>query len=318
MRRTWGLGGGTETVEADDNQLAGSRDKRRIVLTAGNFAVPDLFDTNDDAHDARTQFTNLSFTTHGAYDFAADARGYTWGAAIEYFGNGWAARAGRFALPEEPNGLPLDLHVFRHYGDQVEVQKSYTIAGSRGILKLLAFRDVAVMGAYADALAFGTANNTVPQLAPVRALRTKRGFGINLQQAVTDELGVFARVARNDGQSEPDAFAEIDRSASLGAVLKGARWARPDDSFGVAFGRNGVSAEHRAFLSAGGIGFFLGDGRLNGRPESITEIYYSAAFSLAKLQHNTVSLGWQAIRNPGFNADRGPVRIGSIRLHTEF
>jgi high affinity Mn2+ porin len=318
VRQTWGLGGERETVAADDNQLAGSRDKRRVVLTAGNFAVGDVFDDNDYAHDARTQFMNLSFMTHGAYDFAADSRGYTWGAALEYVGDGWAVRAGRFALPEEPNGLSLDFHLSRHYGDQAELEKSYSIAGSNGTVKLLAFRDVAVMGGYDDALAYAAANHVQPQLDPVRGLRSKHGWGVNVQQAIGQDLGVFMRVARSDGRSEPYAFAEIDRSASLGAVLTGARWGRGDDRIGVAFARNGLSGSHRDYLAAGGLGFFLGDGKLNYRPETIAEIYYSAAFALGKLEHNEISVGWQTIRNPGFNADRGPVHVASVRLHTEF
>jgi high affinity Mn2+ porin len=318
VRQTWGLGGERETVAADDNQLAGARDKRRVVLTAGNFAVGDVFDDNDYAHDARTQFMNLSFMTHGAYDFAADSRGYTWGAALEYFGDGWAVRAGRFALPEEPNGLSLDFHLSRHYGDQAELEKSYSVAGSSGAVKLLAFRDVAVMGGYEDALAYAAANHTQPQLDPVRGLRSKHGWGVNVQQAIGPDLGVFIRAARSDGRSEPYAFAEIDRSASLGAVLTGARWGRGDDRIGVAFARNGLSGSHRDYLAAGGLGFFLGDGKLNYRPETIAEIYYSAAFALGKLEHNEISVGWQTIRNPGFNADRGPVHVASVRLHTEF
>jgi high affinity Mn2+ porin len=318
VRQTWGLGGERETVAADDNQLAGARDKRRVVLTAGNFAVGDLFDDNDYAHDARTQFMNLSFMTHGAYDFAADSRGYTWGAAVEYFGDGWAARAGRFALPEEPNGLSLDFRLSQHYGDQAELEKSYSIAGSSGAVKLLAFRDVAVMGGYEDALAYAAAKHAQPQLDPVRGLRSKRGWGVNVQQAIGPDLGVFLRAARSDGRSEPYAFAEIDRSASAGAVLSGNHWGRPDDRVGAGVARNGLSGSHRDFLAAGGLGFFLGDGKLNYRPETITEIYYSAAFALGKLERNAISVGWQTIRNPGFNADRGPVHVASVRLHAAF
>jgi high affinity Mn2+ porin len=318
VRQTWGLGGERESVAADDNQLAGARDKRRVVLTAGNFAVGDVFDNNDYAHDARTQFMNLSFMTHGAYDFAADSRGYTWGAALEYFADGWAARAGRFALPEEPNGLSLDFHLARHFGDQAELEKSYRIGGSSGTVKLLAFRDVAVMGAYDDALAYAATIHAQPLLDPVRRPRSKHGWGVNVQQSIGQDLGVFVRAARSDGRSEPYAFAEIDRSASAGTVLAGGRWGRPDDRAGAAMGRNGLSGSHRDYLAAGGLGFFLGDGKINYRPEAIAELYYSAALALGKLEHNALSVGWQKIRNPGFNADRGPVHVVSVRLHTEF
>jgi high affinity Mn2+ porin len=139
-----------------------------------------------------------------------------------------------------------------------------------------------------------------------------------VQQAVGPDLGVFVRAARSDGRSETYAFAEIDRSASVGAVLTGARWGRADDRVGVGVARNGLSGSHRDYLGAGGLGFFLGDGKINYRPETIAEVFYSASFGLGKLEHNAISLGWQTIRNPGFNADRGPAHVASLRLHTEF
>ncbi|MES2186939.1 MAG: carbohydrate porin [Pseudomonadota bacterium] len=319
VRQTWGLGGGTDTEETDANQLAGSYDKRRITLTVGNLAVSDLFDVNKYAHDGRTQFMNWSFLTHGAYDFAADSRGYSWGAALEYrHGDDWTLRAGRFLQPKESNGLKLDRHIFSHYGDQIELERSHTLAGRPGTLRLLAFRNVAVMGSFQDALTYGAQNGTTPEIAPVRERRAKVGAGINLEQEIADGVGMFARLARNDGKSETYAFAEIDRSFSVGAAIEGGRWGRAQDTIGVAYAQNGLSSSHRAFLAAGGAGFFLGDGQLNYKPEAITELYYSFGFKgLSKLPNN-FSVGFQYIRNPGYNADRGPVRVVSARLHTEF
>jgi hypothetical protein len=179
---------------------------------------------------------------------------------------------------------------------------------------LLVFRNKAVMGGFDDAIAAAGAG--VPTIAPVRKLRSKNGWGINLEQSLTDNLGAFARLARSDGASEVYAFAEIDRSLSFGGQLKGSGWGRAQDTLGLAYAQNGLSASHRAFLAAGGNGFFVGDGRLSYRPESIVEGYYS--FGLGFLQHSAVSVGAQFIRNPGYNADRGPVRVFSVRLHTEF
>ena len=314
LRQTWGLGGEREPVEPDVNQLAGMRDKNRVVLSAGNLAASDLFDANAYAHDARTQFMNWSFLTHGAYDFAADARGYSWGAALEYFGDGWAVRAGRFAQPKESNGLPLDLGLLRHYGDQIEFEKAYAIAGQPGKARLLLFRNLAVMGGFRDALAGGTP----PAVAPVRQLRSKKGWGLALEQAVTPELGVFGRLAANDGQSETYAFAEIDQSLSMGAVLAGGAWGRAQDSIGLGYARNGLSSPHRDYLAAGGLGFFVGDGKINYRPESIWELYYKLGLDISRLKQSALSVGLQRIRNPAYNADRGPVSVVSLRLHTEF
>lgn len=314
VRQTWGLGGERESVASDQNQLAGSRDRNRVVLTAGNLAVSDVFDVSSYAHDARTQFMNWAFLTHGAYDYAADARGYSRGAALEYYQGDWALRAGRFMLPRDPNGLPLDPDLSRHYGDQVELEKGYTLSGQPGKARLLLFRNRAVMGSFAEALV--NAAGGVPDTATARKLRSKSGWGVNLEQSLDENTGVFARIGRSDGASEVYAFAEIDRSLSLGVSVKGARWGRALDSFGLAYARNGLSGSHRDYLAAGGLGFFVGDGRLNYRPESITEAYYSLGVDV--LKRTALSLGLQYIRNPAYNADRGPVRVMSVRLHTEF
>ena len=318
VRQTWGLGGEREAVASDANQLAGLRDKDRVVLSVGNLAVSDIFDTNAYAHDPRTQFMNWSFLTHGAYDFAADSRGYSMGAALEYYKDDWAVRIGRFMMPRESNGLVLDRALTQRYGDQLELEKGYTAFGQPGKARLLLFRNKAVMGGFDDALA--AAAGGVPSVAPVRKLRTKKGVGINLEQSLTDNAGVFARWAKSDGASEAYAFAEIDRSLSFGAALKGAGWGRAQDTLGLAYAQNGLSSSHRAFLAAGGNGFFVGDGRLNYRPESIVEGYYSIGLGKDSKfwQRSALSLGAQFIRNPAYNADRGPVRVFSVRLHTEF
>lgn len=314
VRKTWGLGGEREAVASDVNQLAGLRDKDRVVLTAGNLAVSDIFDANAYAHDPRTQFMNWSFLTHGAYDFAADSRGYSWGAALEYYRGDWVIRAGRFMQPKESNGLALDHALQKHYGDQYELEKGYNLAGRPGAVKLLYFRNRAIMGGFADALA--NAGGGVPEIAPVRKLRVKQGWGINLEQSLGDNVGLFARLGRSDGESETYAFAEIDQSLSLGVAIQGASWGRAKDTLGLAYARNGLSASHQAFLAAGGSGFFIGDGRLNYRPEAIVEGYYSLALDV--LKNSAISLGLQYIRNPAYNADRGPVKVLSVRLHTEF
>ena len=314
VRQTWGLGGEREAVASDANQLAGMRDKDRVVLSVGNLAVSDIFDANAYAHDPRTQFMNWSFLTHGAYDFAADSRGYSMGAALEYYKDDWAIRIGRFMMPRESNGLALDRALTQRYGDQLEFEKTYAIAGQPGKARLLLFRNKAIMGGFDDALV--AAAGGVPAVAPIRKLRTKKGVGINLEQSLTDNAGVFARVAKSDGASEAYAFAEIDSSLSFGMQVKGNGWGRAQDTLGLAYAQNGLSAPHRAFLAAGGNGFFVGDGRLNYRAESIVEAYYS--LGLGFLQRSAASLGVQLIRNPAYNADRGPVRVFSVRLHTEF
>ena len=314
LRQTWGLGGEKEAVESDANQLAGMVDKRRVVVTAGNLALIDVFDSSAFAHDARTQFMNWALLAHGAYDFAADARGYTWGASIEYFYDDWVLRAGRFMQPAESNGLSLDTSIFKHYGDQIELEHAHTIGGQPGKLRMLAFRNKAKMGSFRDALADAANHGGIPEVSRVRTERTKIGFGINAEQNLTSDIGVFARVSWNDGASETYAFTEIERSISAGAVVKGALWQRNDDAVGIALVRNGLSSAHEDYLAAGGHGAFIGDGQLNYRPESIVEAYYSA--NVAK--NAWVTLDYQRITNPAYNRDRGPVTVGSVRLHAQF
>jgi high affinity Mn2+ porin len=313
-RQVIGYDNGSEAIEADKNQLGGSYDRRRLVITAGNLAVMDIFDNNRYAHDPRTDFMNWSLTTSGAYDFAADSRGYSWGAAAEWFDDGWALRAGRFAQPKESNGLPLDFRLFRHYGDQAELEKSIDWGGRAGKVRLLAFRNVAIMGRFRDAIDFARGSGGVPSVAAVRRLTSKYGLALNAEQEVTDELGAFLRASWNNGQAETFAFAEIDRSLALGPVLKGKRWNREGDELGVAFVANGLSSAHRDYLAAGGVGFFIGDGRINYREELIGEAYYS--IEVAK--NSTITLDAQRIRNPAYNADRGPASFYGVRVHLEF
>lgn len=314
LRQTWALGGQTVAVESDANQLAGMVDRTRIVVTAGNLAIIDIFDNSAFAHDARTQFMNWALLAHGAYDFAADSRGYTWGASAEYFWDDWVLRAGRFMQPAESNGLALDKHIFEHYGDQIELEHAHRISEQPGKLRLLAFRNKAKMGSFRDALADAPNNGGIPDVSRVRSERTKIGFGVSAEQSLTSDIGVFTRASWNDGASETYAFTEIERSISTGAIVQGGLWARDNDAVGVALVRNGLSAAHRDYLAAGGHGAFIGDGRLNYRPETIVEAYYSA--NVAKSAW--VTLDYQRIANPAYNRDRGPVTIGSIRLHAQY
>jgi hypothetical protein len=311
VRHTVELGGEAQPVESSANQLAGTAAPKRLVLTAGTLSLLDIFDANSYAHDPRTQFMNWAFMTHAAYDYPADSRGYTYGAVAEYIDDGWALRAARFAVPEEPNQLQLDHRLFKHYGDQVELSRDYDIAGQTGTVRLLAFRMKAVMAGYAEAL---SAPGATPTLDAVRNQeRVKWGAGVNVEHRISDDLGLFLRAFRADGKTETYAFIEADRSASLGAQLKGTAWSRGADVIGIGLAASSISADHRSFLARGGQTFFLGDGRLRYAPERDFEVYYRA--ELAKgLQ---VTADAQQIRNPGYNADRGPALFYALRLHWE-
>lgn len=314
LRQTFGFGGGSDAVESGPNQLAGMVDKRRLVVTVGNVGVIDIFDNNAYAHDARTQFTNWTFLTHGAFDYAADARGYTWGAAAEYYYDDWALRAGRFMGPDVSNGLRLDTRLTQHYGDQIEVEHAHILAGQPGKVKLLAFRNREVMGNFTDAIAYARVNGGTPDVANVRQESTKLGYGVSMEQSLRSDVGLFARVSWADGKTETYSFTEIENSISTGIAVKGERWGRAKDTLGLAVAQNGLNKTHRDYLALGGLGAFIGDGKLNYRPERIIEAYYNINF----FKETSVMVGFQHIVNPAYNADRGPVNVATLRAHSEF
>jgi high affinity Mn2+ porin len=314
LRQTFALGGAASAVEPGPNQLGGTITRRRLVLTAGNFSVADVFDGNAYSHDPRTQFLNWSLMASAASDYAADVRGYTWGAALELYLDDWAVRVGRFALPRESNGLALDPDVFSHHGDLVELEHAHALFGQPGKIRLLGIRNVARMGSFRDALAAAAQGGGAPDVANVRRDQAKNGFGVGLEQSVTSDAGVFARFSVNDGRTETYAFTEVERSLSAGVSVKGTRWRRADDTLGVAWVQNELSAAHRAYVEAGGAGLFIGDGALRYRPERIVEAYYS----FAAVKGLWFSLDAQHVDNPAYNADRGPVNILGCRVHLEY
>jgi high affinity Mn2+ porin len=320
LRQTWGLGGGEQQVQADLNQMAGSVDNNRVVLTLGNFSTLDVFDDNLYAKDPRVQFMNAGFMAPLAYDYAADARGFGYGFALEWYQQDWAYRIGRMTGPQTPNMLPTDYRIFKHYGDQVEIEHSHTLMGQPGKLRLLVWKDRAKMASFDDALAYYNANqnntNFDPQtIVAVRGSdKNKYGIGINIEQALREDVGYFLRAMKADGKTETLAFTETDGSIGTGLSIKGNTWQRPKDTLGIGYIYNTLSKDRRRYLEAGGISFFLGDGSLNYRPEQVFETYYSTHV----WQNVYLTLDYQHLMNPGYNADRGPVDFAAARLHAEF
>jgi len=313
MRHTFELGGDPVEVEGDANQLKSTYQSRRLVLTAGNVSVLDLFDVGTYAHDPRTQFMSWALMTHAAYDYPADARGYTNGAAVDYDDGPWTLRAGRFAEPLLPNGLRLDDDLLRHHGDQVELVHTHAWGAYAGAVRLLVFRARARLATYADALAAAPDGST-PSLVAVRTRdHVKAGVGVDAEQQLASDVGVFVRAMRADGKTETLAFTESDASLTAGVSVKGLRWARPRDTVGLALGADAISSAHRQYLQRGGITSFLGDGALRYGRERLAELYYSADLGAGF----ALTADVQRIVNPGYNRDRGPVSFYAVRLHWE-
>ncbi len=292
-------------------------DESQWVITLGNLSVIDLFDQNAYSHDPRRQFLNWSLVTHGAYDYAADARGYSWGAAVEYLTPNYSVRAGRFIQPRESNGLKLNPRIGRSFGDQIELELPMSNRFGQANLRVLAFHNQAVMGRFDDAL--DVAQGATPAVSDVRRQRSKVGVGVALEQTLGEAGGVFARASWHDGKTETYSFTEIDRSISAGFLGNGKAWQRPADTYGLAFAINGLSKPHQAYLAAGGLGFFLGDGQLNYANERIVEAFYSFALPRLGTKINSYfTLNAQHIQNPGYNSARGPATVIGARLHLNF
>jgi high affinity Mn2+ porin len=294
--------------------------RRRLEIRFGKFSVPDFFDENSVGSDTHFQFTNWTVDNNGAYDYAADTRGYTRGIAVEWAHPDWALRLGSFQMPSVANGPKLAGDLIHNRGDQIEGELHPGLLGTHrapAVVRLLAYRNLAHMGNYRAALALARRTGTTPDITAVEKRgAVKYGFGLNIEQPLGDEgtTGVFGRVGWNDGATETYAYTECDRTLCLGGQLSGARWHRPRDRAALALVGNGLSAPHRDYLAAGGVGFILGDGRLRYGPEQILETYY--AYQLSRPL--ALSLDYQFVNHPGYNRDRGPVSVLSLRLHLEY
>jgi high affinity Mn2+ porin len=305
------LGGQTEVVLPDQNQLGGRQPVNRVTVSLGKMSALDAFDDNVYSHDPRTQFLNWSLMTNGAWDYPADTRGYTYGGTIQLIFKDWTLRYGLFAMPEEANGFTFDRNFAHAHGQSLEFEYDYSLFDRPGKARVLAYLNNAHMGDYRETLADPSLNMDITQS---REYRIKFGFGLNAEQKIGDDWGVFLRAGWNDGRTETFAFTEIDRSVQAGLILQGIAWHRPDDIVAGAVVVNGLSAGHDDYLAAGGLGFILGDGALHYGPETILEFYYMA--KLAKSLF--LSVDYQFVDNPGYNRDRGPVFIFGFRVHVEF
>jgi len=301
------LGSKRESVEDDENQIAGSRPERRYSITAGRFTLTDFFDGNKYSHDPRTQFMGWAVMYNGAWDYPADTRGYTWGWVHELHMKRWSLRYGSAAEPRVANGLRFDRRILRDRGDVIEGELRIAPNGHDGAIRALSYFNHTDSGRYADALLL-----TPPDVAAVHRVGTlKYGFGLNVEQEITKDIGVFGRLGWNNGKTESFAYAVIDRMANAGVSVTGSAWHRPHDTVATAFTATGISGVHGLYLSSGGNDFMIGDGALRRGSELISESYYSAQIAKGFV----VSVDLQHITNPAYNRDRGPLWVASLRLH---
>jgi len=314
VRQTWNLGHARVPVAGGQNQLAGSQSADRVVFTVGKFGVADVFDTNQYAHDPRGDFLNWAALDAATFDYAADAWGYSVGAALEWYTGMWVFRSGLFDLSDVPNSPHLDpgAHEFQSL---LEVERRFRWRERSGRVLVTAYQSHGRMGLLADAVALSESSGAAADVAAVRRYRDRTGISLALEQELTDDVGAFARVGGASGNVEVYEFTDVDRTATAGASLKGTRWGRPNDVVGGAAIVNEISRERRDFLDHGGLGLLIGDGALpHPASERIAELYYS----LATGSFGHVALDYQRIENPAYNHDRGPVSVFALRVHAQF
>jgi high affinity Mn2+ porin len=313
VRHTINLGGEMQALDSDANQLAGKRTADNVVITVGKFSVVDIFDNNRYAHDPRGDFLNWSILDSGAFDYAADAWGFTFGAAVEWNQGDWTLRNGLFNLSTVPGGTEYGID-FKQFELVTEVEHRHRIAERSGALKLLAFVNRGYMASYTDAVQWGIRNAQAPDVEAVRKRSSQPGVAFIAEQELTPTLGMFVRASANGGKKETFDFTEITRSWVLGLSQNGAPWGRAQDTVGLAVVRNHLSKEGQSYFDRGGLGILIGEGYMPYAPEGIMEAYYQ--WQLNKWL--SVALNYQRVSNPGYNRERGPVHVGGLRVHAEF
>jgi hypothetical protein len=285
--------------------------EHRLDLRVGTLSTVDVFDLNGPASDSHFQFLNWTVCNNGAYDYAADTRGYTFGAVLAYIGPVFELRLGEMLMPTVANGIDFDTDIGDARGENLEA----TVRWGTGVARLLGFWNHARMGSYAEAIAaFLSGADAKPDIEAHRSPgRTKVGVGLSAEQSFAP-FRVFLRAGWNDGKNESFAYTEVDNTLELGGDVTGERWSRPDDRVGIALVTNGLSADHREYLRLGGSGFLLGDGGLDYGRETLAEGYYNAHIAEGLYIAGDVQL----IVNPGYNRARGPVLVLGTRVHLEF
>jgi high affinity Mn2+ porin len=312
-----GLTAETTSQEANFFALAPSVPVRRIEFRAGKMTLPDFFDINSIGSDSHLQFMNWTVDNNGAWDYAADTRGYTVGAMVEYDDKQWSVRYGLFAMPTVANGIDMDWAFSRAHAQNGEFEVRHSFVPQRkGTQRVLFYANRAHMGTYREAVnAYLAGTDKTPDIVLHEHYGAlKYGLGYNAEQEVTANLRVFGRFGWNEGQHESFAYTEVDQTIEAGADYNGSRWHRPIDKIGLAVVSNAIKRDHQNYLKVGGLGFLVGDGNLNYGRESIVESYYTwhawrGLFYSVDVQH---------LDNPGYNRDRGPVWVGTVRAHVDF
>ncbi len=310
FRQTIALSADTVPYDNDPLRFNEALPRERVVITIGRFSAWDIFDDNRYAHDPRTQFMNWALVAGGAFDYVADARGFTNGLALEWENGVWAARAGAFQVAREVNSLDLDPQLLQAWQLIGSIERFWSIRGRAGAVRLIYGASQTRQSPWSR-IAPG-----IPESFEKNPFGTtlKNNLAVSYDQELTQELGLFARWSWNDGRTQNWMFTEMDQALSFGGVLSGQRWGRPQDLVSLGTNIGWISPGRRRFLAAGGLGFITGDGALDYQPEWASEVSYNwqAAAGI------NLTLGYQLIVNPAYNSARGPINVFALRLRTAF
>jgi high affinity Mn2+ porin len=290
--------------------------RRRLEIRFGKFSLPDFLDLNSVGSDTHFQFDNWTVDNNGAWDYAADTRGYTVGFTADFEDRNWGFRFVEGLMPKIANGIDLVWKPWQAHAENFEYELRHgALPKKSGVVRLLAYTNYANMGIYSRQIALGEEEGTAPVITdhPWHITR-KYGFGINVEQNLTHYLTAFGRFGWDNGKTESFAYTEVDQTFAEGVGANGAWWHRKQDRAGVAFVTNAISKAHQEYLADGGLGFLLGDGALNYGREDILETYYTAH----AWRGIYLAPGLQHINDPGYNRARGPVIVPSFRAHVEF
>jgi len=306
-----------EYITDDANQITDRLSTSRLTISLGKFGVADFFDNNGVSHDPRTDFMNWAFMNNGAYDYAANTRGYTYGLVAELIKPGWALRFGTALMPTYANGPSLDIHYLKTNSETIEYERDFQIHQRKGAVRLLGYFNTSKAPNY-DQVVHDKITGVDTSMDVIYGKEyggKKFGLGINVEQELSPSTGFFMRIGWNDGKTATWAFSEIDNTVSAGIKINGKGWKRSGDNIGVAILTNGISSGHRNFLNAGGYGFMIGDGKLpKYSRENIGEVFYQ----LYIFDHVWVSGDYQFVLHPAYNQDRGPVHVFAARVHVEW
>jgi hypothetical protein len=300
---------------------------RRFEIRVGKMSVPDTLDANSVGSDSHLQFTNWTIDNNGAWDYAADTRGYTVGGVLEYDDRIWSARYAIAAMPIVANGIDLDWAFSRASGQNWEFELRKGLLGllinprpggqkRQGAIRVLSFVNHAHMGDYRQSVQqFLSGKIATPDITQTERFgAVKYGFGLNTEQEVTDSLRLFGRFGWNEDQHESFAYSEVGQTILVGGDYNGHGWSRPNDKAGAAFVSNAIKRDHQNYLHYGGLGFLLGDGGLTYAREDIVEWYYNAHLWRGLFG----MVGGSYIVHPGYNRDRGPLYVPTVRAHIDF